>query len=83
MRHTSHIMLGADAASMLEHIKQYVLKYGSEELGDYFKAFLFPELDPSKEACFQTAQLETDAKKRLDEMRHAQERENKRSEERR
>lgn len=57
MRHTSHIMLGADAASMLEHIKQYVLKYGSEEQGDYFKAFLFPELDPSKEACFQTAQV--------------------------
>ena len=50
-------MLGADAASMLEHIKQYVLKYGSEELEYYFKAFLFPELDPSKEACFQRAQV--------------------------
>ena len=55
MRHTSHIMLGADAASMLKDIKQYVIKYGDEEMNDYFKAFLFPELDPSAEACFQIA----------------------------
>ena len=56
MRHTSHIMLGADAASMLKDIKQYVIKYGDEELNDYFKAFLFPVLDPSVEASFQCAQ---------------------------
>ncbi len=55
MRHTSHIMLGADAASMLKEIKQYVIKYGDEELNDYFKAFLFPELNPSVEASFQSA----------------------------
>lgn len=56
MRHTSHIMLGADAASMLKDIKQYVIKYGDAELNDYFKAFLFPELNPSVEACFQGAE---------------------------
>ncbi len=55
MRHTTHIMLGADAASMLKDIKRYVIKYGDEEVNDYFKAFLFPELDPSVEASFQSA----------------------------
>ena len=44
MRHTTHIMLGADAASMLKDIKRYVIKYGEQEVNDYFKAFLFPEL---------------------------------------
>lgn len=48
-------MLGADAASMLKEIKQYVIKYGDEELDDFFRAFLFPELNPSAEACFQSA----------------------------
>ena len=56
MRHTTHIMLGADAASMLKDIKRYVIKYGDQELNDYFKAFLFPELDPSIEASFQGAE---------------------------
>lgn len=56
MRHTSHIMLGADAASMLKDLKQYVIKYGDAELNDYFKAFLFPELNPSVEASFQGAE---------------------------
>ena len=55
MRHTSHIMLGTDTASMLKEIKQYVIKYGDQELNDYFKAFLFPELNPSAQACFQSA----------------------------
>lgn len=56
MRHTSHIMLGADAAPMLKDIKQYVIKYGDKEVNDYFKAFLFSELDPSVEASFQCAE---------------------------
>lgn len=56
MRHTSHIMLGADTASMQKNIKQYVIKYGDAEVNDYFKAFLFPELKPSVEATFQAAQ---------------------------
>lgn len=55
MRHTSHIMLGADAASILKDIKQYVIKYGDEEVNDYFKAFLFPELNHSVEAIFEAA----------------------------
>ena len=56
MRHTSHIMLGADAASILKDIKQYVIKYGDREFSDYFKTFLFPELNPSVEACFLSAE---------------------------
>ena len=56
MRHTTHIMLGAGAASMLKDIKRYVIKYGEQELNDYFKAFLFPELDPSAEAGFHAAE---------------------------
>lgn len=56
MRHTTHIMLGADSASMLKDIKRYVIKYGDQELNDYFKAFLFPELDSSVEASFQGAE---------------------------
>lgn len=56
MRHTSHIMLGADTAPMLKDIKQYVIKYGDAEVNDYFRAFLFPELDPSVEARFEVAQ---------------------------
>lgn len=55
MRHTSHIMLGADAASILKDIKQYVIKCGDEEVNDYFQAFLFPELNPSVEATFEAA----------------------------
>ena len=56
MRHTTHIMLGASPASMLKDIKRYVIKYGNHELNNYFKAFLFPELDPSVEASFQSAE---------------------------
>ena len=56
MRHTSHIMLGADSASIIKQIKQYVLKYGSKEADDYFKAFLFSETEPAKETYFQSAQ---------------------------
>ena len=56
MRHTTHIMLGADSAPMLKDIKRYVIKYGDQEVNDYFKAFLFPELDPSVEASFQGAE---------------------------
>lgn len=57
MRHTAHIMLGADSASILSGIKQYVIKYGDRDLDSYFKAFLFPELDPQGDACFMTAEL--------------------------
>ena len=57
MRHTSHILLGADSASLSTDIKKYVLKYGGEEIGNYFKSFLFPELDPTKDACFQPSEL--------------------------
>ena len=57
MRHTTHIMLGAQAASMLKSIKRYIIKYGEEEVSGYFKAFLFPQLNLSKEACFQDAEM--------------------------
>ena len=57
MRHTSHILLGADSASLVTNIKKYVLKYGDEEINDYFKTFLFPELDSTKDACFQYSEL--------------------------
>ena len=53
MRHTTHIMLGADSASVVTHIKQYVLKYGDEKLNDYFRLFLLPDLNPGKDAVFQ------------------------------
>lgn len=55
MRHTSHIMLGADSASILKDIRRYVIKYGDEEVNEYFKAYLFNELDTSAEAGFQAA----------------------------
>ena len=55
MRHTSHIMLGAESASILKSIRQYIIKYGDEELNDYFKAYLFDELNTTVEACFQSA----------------------------
>ena len=55
MRHTAHIMLGAGAASVLTDIKKYVIKFGEERTDDYFKACLFPQLDPESEACFQFA----------------------------
>lgn len=57
MRHTTHIMLGAHAASMLKNIKRYIIKYGEEEVYSYFKAFLFPQLNLSMEACFQNAEM--------------------------
>lgn len=57
MRHTTHIMLGADTASVLIGIKQYVVKYGDEALRSFFHAFHFPELDPSKDACFHPAEV--------------------------
>ena len=57
MRHTTHIMLGAHAASMLKNIKRYIIKYGEEEVNSYFKAFLFPQLNLSMEACFQNAEI--------------------------
>ena len=46
-------MLGAGSASAVTYIKQYVLKYGDEKLNDYFRMFLFPELNPVKDAAFQ------------------------------
>lgn len=55
MRHTSHIMLGADAAHILTDIKQYVIKYSDAGVNDYFRAFLFPELNSSVEATFEEA----------------------------
>lgn len=57
MRHTSHILLGADSASLAFGIRKHVLKYGETGIGDYFRAFLYPELDPTKDACFQEAEL--------------------------
>ncbi|MBR6879399.1 MAG: hypothetical protein IKM95_08520 [Bacteroidales bacterium] len=57
MRHTAHIMLGADSVSILSGIKQYVIKYGDNDLNSYFKAFLFPKLDPQGDACFMKAEL--------------------------
>ena len=55
MRHTSHIMLGVESASILKNIRQYVIKYGDEELNNYFKAYLFDQLNTTVEACFQSA----------------------------
>ncbi len=49
-------MLGADAESTLKRITQYVIKYGDKEMIDYFKAYIFSELNPSVEACFQGAE---------------------------
>jgi len=57
MRHTTHIMLGAGATDLLFGIKQYVVKYGDRDLDAFFKAFLFPELDPQREACFLPAEI--------------------------
>ena len=57
MRHTAHIMLGTNSESMLTSIKRYVIKYGDNELKAYFKAFLFPELNPKNNASFQSAEL--------------------------
>lgn len=57
MRHTTHIMLGAYAASMLKGIKRFIVKYGEDEVNRYFKAFLFPQLNLSTEACFQVAEM--------------------------
>lgn len=57
MRHTAHIMLGADSASILSGIMQYVIKYGDGDLNAFFKAFLFPELDSQEDACFMMAEL--------------------------
>ena len=56
MRHTSHILLGVESAPLATDIKKYVLKYGDEELGLYFKTFLFPELEPAKDACFRASE---------------------------
>lgn len=57
MRHTSHILLGTGSAPWVINIKKYVLKYGEEGLDDYFKTFLFPELDSGKDASFQSSEL--------------------------
>ena len=57
MRHTTHIMLGAYAASMLKGIKRFIVKYGEDEVNRYFKVFLFPQLNLSTEACFQVAEM--------------------------
>ena len=43
MRHTVHIMLGDNAERVLTDIKQYVVKYGSEEENIFFNAMLYRE----------------------------------------
>lgn len=43
MRHTVHIMLGDHAGRVLTDIKQYVIKYGSEEENTFFNAMLYCE----------------------------------------
>lgn len=50
-------MLGAGATDLLAGIKQYVIKYGGRDLDAFFKAFLFPELDPQAEARFLPAEI--------------------------
>ena len=56
MRHTVHIMLGTDSASMLSSIKKYVIKYGEQELKAYFRAFQYPELGSQADARFLPAE---------------------------
>lgn len=43
MRHTVHIMLGDKAEQVLADIKQYMVKYGSEEENTFFNAMLYRE----------------------------------------
>ena len=43
MRHTVHMMLGAECGRYLCDLKQYVIKYGSSKLQGYFKAVHYKE----------------------------------------
>lgn len=43
MRHTVHIMPGDNAERVLRDIKQYVIKYGSDEENAFFNAMLYRE----------------------------------------
>ena len=43
MRHTVHMMLGAETGRYLCDLKQYVIKYGSPGLQRYFKAVHYRE----------------------------------------
>ena len=54
MRHIVHIMLGSNAQKLLEDLKRYIIKYGSEEENAYFTAMLYQESSDS--STFQVAQ---------------------------
>ncbi|MDE6871056.1 MAG: hypothetical protein K2J62_02905 [Bacteroidales bacterium] len=55
MRHTAHIMLGSNAGQILQDIKRYAIKYGTQEINSFFNAVLYREEGEAGDASFSMA----------------------------